>query len=158
MSKLTIKQKRFVDEYIISGNATDAAIKAGYSKKYAGQNADKLLKNTKVRQYIDVRLKELDDAAIMKQEEVLKLLTKTGRREEQEYIVVTVKNKKSYFNEDGNRITEETEEPKVVPIPAKLSDANKALELLGKRYGTWTEKVDLEIIKPEIVFDVDDGK
>lgn len=44
--KLTIKQKRFADEYIISGNATQSAIKAGYSKKYAATNTDKLLKNT----------------------------------------------------------------------------------------------------------------
>ncbi|HEN7429532.1 TPA: terminase small subunit [Streptococcus agalactiae] len=37
IGKLTLKQQKFIDEYIICGNATDAAIKAGYSKKTAGQ-------------------------------------------------------------------------------------------------------------------------
>lgn len=44
--KLTEKQKRFADECIISGNATQSAIKAGYSSKYANTNASKLLQNT----------------------------------------------------------------------------------------------------------------
>jgi len=47
-SKLTAKQQRFVQEYLVDYNATRAAIQAGYSAKYAGQNADKLLKNTNV--------------------------------------------------------------------------------------------------------------
>ena len=53
MEKLSIKQKRFADEYIISGNATQSAIIAGYSKKYAATNTDKLLKNTNIKNYID---------------------------------------------------------------------------------------------------------
>lgn len=61
VSKLTAydelkpRQQKFVDEFIANqGNATKAAISAGYSEKYAGANADKLLKNTK----IDVAIKE----------------------------------------------------------------------------------------------------
>ena len=46
IAKMTLKQKRFADEYIISGNATEAAVKAGYSSKYANTNTSKLLKNT----------------------------------------------------------------------------------------------------------------
>ena len=52
MKKLTLKQQRFADEYIISGNATQSAIIAGYSKKYAATNTDKLLKNTNISKYI----------------------------------------------------------------------------------------------------------
>ena len=59
--KLTIKQKKFADEYIISGNATESAIKAGYSERYAGQNADKLLKNTNIKTYIGERMQKLED-------------------------------------------------------------------------------------------------
>lgn len=50
--KLTPKQKAFADEYMICGNATEAARRAGYSEKYAGCNADKLLKNTKITAYM----------------------------------------------------------------------------------------------------------
>ena len=46
--KLTPKQELFVSAYLKTGNATEAAKKAGYSEKYAGQNADKLLKNTNI--------------------------------------------------------------------------------------------------------------
>ncbi|MCD3505661.1 terminase small subunit, partial [Streptococcus equi] len=44
MAKLTIKQQKFIDEYIICGNATEAALKAGYSKKTAGQIGEQNLK------------------------------------------------------------------------------------------------------------------
>ena len=53
MAGLTPRQQKFCDEYLKHPVATDAAIKAGYSEKYAGQNADKLLKNTNVREYLN---------------------------------------------------------------------------------------------------------
>ena len=63
LSGLRIKQKRFADEYIISGNATEAYKKAGYSvssDRVAGVEGHKLLKNPKIKSYIDERLKQLD--------------------------------------------------------------------------------------------------
>ena len=65
LEKLTLKQKRFADEYIISGNATDAAIKAGYSPKYVNTNASKLLQNTTVRAYIDTRVNKMSKSKIL---------------------------------------------------------------------------------------------
>ncbi|WP_369473320.1 terminase small subunit [Secundilactobacillus kimchicus] len=46
MAKLTIKQQKFIESYIVSGNATQAAIEAGYSKKTAGQTGNENLKKT----------------------------------------------------------------------------------------------------------------
>lgn len=51
------RQKKFAEYYVQCGNATESAVKAGYSEKYAGTNADKLLKNTNIAEYI----KELTD-------------------------------------------------------------------------------------------------
>lgn len=144
--KLTIKQKRFADEYIISGNATEAYKVAGYkcnTDLIAGVEGHKLLKNPKIRAYIDNRLKELDDKAIMKIEEVMKRLTKIGRREETESVVVTLAEERSEWV-DGKKRTIKEEHVKVVEIPAKLSDTNKALELIGKRYAMWTDRTDLQ--------------
>lgn len=76
---LSIKQKKFADIYLETGNATKAAIEAGYNEKYAATNTDKLLKNTKIKEYIDTRLKELDNDAIAKQEEILKIITSIMR-------------------------------------------------------------------------------
>ena len=141
--KLTIKQKKFADEYIISGNATEAYLSAyaKQSRASAEANARKLLGNYSVRSYIDERLRELDDEAIMKQEEVMKRLTRIGRREESEAVVVTLMEERSEWI-DGRKQTIKKEVPKIIEIPAKLSDTNKALELLGKRYAMWTDKID----------------
>lgn len=128
MEKLTLKQQRFADEYIISGNATQSAIKAGYSKKYAATNTDKLLKNTNIKNYIDERLKELEDKAIAKQEEVLQYLTSVMRGEHEEEVL--------YGIGEGVQSTRRVE------VGAK--DRIKAAELLGKRYGTWTDKQEIE--------------
>lgn len=143
--KLTIKQKRFADEYIISGNATEAARVAGYKQPHVqgAQNLEKL----RVKEYIDQRLKELESDKIADQKEVLEYLTNVMRREEKESVVVTIKKKVSgYVPDDRGGLQKrnvEAEEAKIVEVPAKLSDANKAAELLGKRYGAWTDNVDI---------------
>ncbi len=135
MGKLTLKQQRFADEYIISGNATQSAIKSGYSKNYAATNTDKLLKNTNIKNYIDERLKELDDKAIAKQEEVLQYLTSVMRGEQTEQVLCGM----------GEGMQGKT----LIEVGAK--DRIKAAELLGKRYGTWTDKVDANINLPTII-------
>lgn len=81
MAKLTLKQKKFADEYIISGNAYQSAIKAGYSENYAKGNVIKLLENERVKTYIDERLKEINSQKIAKADEVLQTFTKILRQE-----------------------------------------------------------------------------
>lgn len=134
--KLTVKQRKFADKYLETGNAEVSAKFAGYS---ARGNTTKLLQNTTIRNYMDERLEELESEAIAKQDEVLKYLTKVMRREEKEYQVVTLRKSRSWY-EDGKKQTVEEEVPEVVEIPSKLSDSNKAAELLGKRYVMWTDK------------------
>lgn len=114
--KLTPKQKAFADYYIECGNATEAARKAGYKEKYAGTNANKLLKNTKVSQYITERMKAVEEKRIATGDEVLKYLTAVMRGEE-----------KDQFD-----------------LEASLQDRTKAAELLGKRYGLFKDKVEVE--------------
>lgn len=127
--KLTIKQQRFADEYIISGNATDAAIKAGYAKKAAYQQGAENLKKPHIREYIDKRLEEINDKSIAKQEEVLQYLTEVlrGKSSATEIVVEMVG--------DG------TSEAKLVVKPPSEKERIKAAELLGKRYGAFTDKV-----------------
>ena len=86
--KLTLKQKKFADEYIISGNATDAAIKAGYSKKYAHTNASKLLQNTTIKNYIAERRKKIESQKTMDAKEAMELLTSIARGETKETVIV----------------------------------------------------------------------
>ena len=112
--KLTPKQKAFADYYIETGNATVAAKRAGYSKKTAAVIGTENLIKPNIKQYIDERLKEIEDKRIAKGEEVLQYLTKVMRGEE-----------KDQFGLD-----------------ASLQDRTKAAELLGKRYRLFVDKVE----------------
>ena len=148
--KLTAKQQRFCDEYLIDLNATQAAIRAGYSKKTAYSIGQENLKKPVIREYIEKRMAEKEDALIADQDEVMRYLTAVMRRELQESIVVTLQSKTEKWVEvEGTgklkkqTTTEET--PAVVPIPAKLSDANKAAELIGRRYGIFKDNVKLDV-------------
>jgi len=67
---LNERQKKFCEFYAKCGNATDAAIQAGYSEKSAGTNADKLLKNTKVSKYLEELSKNTRTSAILSITEV----------------------------------------------------------------------------------------
>ena len=64
MPKLTEKQKRFCEEYLIDLNATQAAIRAGYSKKYADREGHKLVENSRVLEYLKELQKELNQVII----------------------------------------------------------------------------------------------
>lgn len=111
--KLSPKQKAFADYYIETGNATEAARRAGYKKPnvQGSQNLEKL----SVKSYIEERIKAADEARIAKGEEVLEYLTKVMRGEE-----------KDQFGLD-----------------ATISDRTKAAELLGKRYRLFTDKMEV---------------
>jgi len=106
--KLNARQKAFCEYYVASGNATEAAIKAGYKEKYAGVNADKLLKNTNIKKYIDELQKKTKSSRIM---------TAIERRE---FLTSMIK--------DGT---------------VKDTDRLKALDILNKMDGEYTQKVEV---------------
>ena len=142
MVKMTAKQMRFCDEYLIDLNATQAAIRAGYSKKTAAVIAAENLTKPYISEYIKKRMEEKEDSLIAKQDEVMKFLTSVMRREQKEFVVVTLQHKteKWVMDEDTGKLKKQTiteETPAVVDIPARLSDANRAADMLGKRWGLW---------------------
>lgn len=139
MSKLTLKQKRFADEYIISGNIEQSAISAGYSKSYARAQAHKLLANVGIKNYIDERLEILDSEKIADQKEVLQYLSAVMRGEHKEKTLISI-------GEFGQEI---------VDIDVGAKDRIKAAELLGKRYKLFTDKVEVDANIETVVF-VDD--
>ncbi|HHU3893196.1 TPA: terminase small subunit, partial [Streptococcus agalactiae] len=128
-SKLTLKQKRFADEYIISANATAAAIKAGYSKKTARSIGQENLTKPDIKAYIDERLEKLESEKIATQEEVLQYLTSIMRGDQQEKTLISI-------GELGQEI---------VDIDVGAKDRIKAAELLGKRYRLFTDKVEMDV-------------
>ena len=149
MAKMTAKQKRFCDEYLTDMNATQAAIRAGYSDKTAAVIATENLRKPNISEYIEKRMAEKEKQLIADQDEVMKYLTAVMRREKTESVVVTLQEEKSTYVPDENgtmrKQTVKQTVPKVVEVPAMLKDANKAAELLGKAYGIYTEKIETDV-------------
>lgn len=85
--KLTVKQRKFADEYMISGNATDAAIKADYSKKSAYSIGTENLKKPEVIKYITQRQKKLESKKIAQQKEIFEYLSSVMRGEQIETVM-----------------------------------------------------------------------
>lgn len=150
MEKMTAKQQRFCDEYLIDLNATQAAIRAGYSEKTARQIGTENLSKLVIKEYIEKRMAEKEAELIADQNEVMRYLSSVMRRELKESVVVTLQNKTEKWvkDEETGKLKKQTiteESPAVVDIPARLSDSNKAAELLGKAYGIYKDKVEGEI-------------
>ena len=132
---MTPRQQKFCDEYLISGNATEAAIKAGYSRKTAKQTGSENLSKPDIRAYIDEQLAKIHSAKIADAEEVMKYLTSVMRGEHTEQVLKLV-------GEGVQTVTD---------IDVSAKERLKAAELIGKRYGLFTEKVGLEGAVPVII-------
>lgn len=141
---LTTKQKRFCDEYLISANATDAAIKAGYSKKTARAIGAENLSKPYIKEYIDEKLKELESRKIADAAEVMQYLTSVMRNETKEEVPIVVNNG-------------DWSEVQMVQKDTSIKDRNKAAEMLAKRFGILTDKVSLEIAPVVIKDDVNES-
>ena len=151
--RLTPKQEAFIDYYIQTGNATEAARLAGYRAKRESTMRSIGAENlTKLDAQIQARQKELASTRIADATEVLEYLTSVMRREKTETVVVTLSEKQMDFvpGPDGklHKRTVKRETPKTVEIPARLADANKAAELIGKRLMLWTERTQVGLELP----------
>ena len=135
MNTLTARQKKFCDEYRISCNATDAAIRAGYSPKTAYSQGQRLLKNAEVKAYIAEQLEKLHSAKIADAQEVLEYLTAVMRGQHTEQVLKLAG--------DGVQVVED--------IDVSAKERLKAAELIGKRYALFSDKMDLGGAVPVVI-------
>lgn len=157
MAKLTEKQQRFVDEYLIDLNATQAAIRAGYSAKTADVQGSRMLGIVKVQQAISEAMAERSKRTGVNQDRVVLELAKIalvkmtdivdsyGRIKDTatEDDLACIESIKYKSSESDTGSSEERE----VKIASKL----KALELLGKHLGMWNDKLDVNITAPIVI-------
>lgn len=136
MCCMTPRQRKFCDAYIKTGNATQSYIEAGYSKKGAGQSAEKLLKNTEIKSYIESQLDSISSSKIADATEVLEYLSSVLRGESQSEVVV--------IEGCGDGVSEAKTMMKAPDEKERL----KAGELLGKRYRLFTDRVDMNVETP----------
>lgn len=175
MAKLTAKQQRFCDEYLIDLNATQAAIRAGYSKKTANEQGARLLVNVSIQKKIFELQKEREKRTEITQDSVLHELALIAFAKASDYARVVEKdamvevdgNMVPVLDEDGNQVKYRTVEPiltdeltedqkKAIAVIKKGRDGFEikpyskiqALELLGKHLGMFTEKVEVKNTTP----------
>lgn len=129
---LNHKQKQFYKEWLIDANATQAAIRAGYSKKTAYSQGQRLLKNVEGQEYLAELMAEKESELIASQDEVLKYLTSVMRGKSQSTEIVV----------EG--IGDGCSKARTVLKEPSEKERLKAAELLGKRYGLYTDKVELD--------------
>lgn len=145
MGKMTAKQMRFCDEYLIDLNATQAAIRAGYSEKTAGVIANENLNKPYIKEYIEKRMAEKEKQLIADQDEVLKYLTSVLRGESKSTVVVV------------ENVGDFCSEARTLKKAPDEKERLKAAELLGKRYGLYTDKVEQEV-DMELNINIDYGE
>lgn len=147
MGKLTEKQRRFCDEYLIDLNAT-RAYKAAYphakSDGAAMSGASRLLRNVKVKEYIDAQILKISDEKVADAKEVMEYLTSVMRGKSISEIVV--------IEGTGDGCSNARRMEKAPDEKERL----KAAELLAKRYGLFTDHVQADM-DAEIVFRMDYG-
>lgn len=125
---MTERQKRFCDEYLIDLNATQAAIRAGYSERSASSIGERILRNDDVRSYISEQLERIHNENTADAQEVMEYLTAVMRGKSVSHVLA--------FVGDGYQ--------KVIERPPDEKERLKAAELLGKRYGLFTDRVELD--------------
>ncbi|MCH5212254.1 MAG: terminase small subunit [Oscillospiraceae bacterium] len=143
---MTDKQKKFVDEYLIDCNAT-RAYKAAYPNvkrdEVARANASRLLTNANVKAYIDEQLEKMHNEKTADAKEVMEYLTSVLRGQSEAEIVVV---------EGEGEGTSKARKMKKAPDERERL---KAAELLGKRFGLFTEKFDMNVSAPvQIINDI----
>lgn len=155
--KLTPKQKAFVEEYLIDLNATQAAIRAGYSKKTAGRIGQENLQKPVIQKAIQDHMKEREKRTRVTADRVVHELAKIAFADLKDYIkwdengVVIINSN----DVDGSVLAEVSETTNIQTFPnggeteriqkkIKLHDKMKALEMLGKHLGMFKDNVNVE--------------
>ena len=158
MAKLTEKQKRFVDEYLIDLNATQAAIRAGYSVRTAKDIGCENLAKPNIQQKISEKMAERSKRTGVNQDRIVLELAKIAFVNAADVIDSDEATIKAGAPDDD---TAAIQSVKVKVIPTKegegvereirLNDKLKALELLGKHLGMWNDKLDVNVNIPVVI-------
>lgn len=172
--KLTEKQKRFCDEYLIDLNATQAAIRAGYSDKTANRIANENLSKLDIQEYIQKRMKDREKRTEITQDKVLNELAKIGFVDIKQYL--QYKTAKTVIDHDAETgepiidykqiidvldssevdgsVIQEVSIGKDGTFKFKLHDKMSALEKIGKHLGMFTDKVESKNINENLNTDM----
>lgn len=152
MAKLTKKQKRFIEEYLIDLNATQAAIRAGYSPDTAAEIGRQNLKKLEIKNELDKAIAERSKRTGVNADRVVRELAKIAFSKASDIIDFDNATLRADADDDDLAVVQSV---KVKTIPTqngdgiereiKLADKMKALELLGKHLGIYIDKSKIEV-------------
>lgn len=152
LPKLSDKRRRFAEEYLVDFNATQAAIRAGYSPKSAGQQGSELLKDPKVRAYVDARMAELGRRTGVTAERIMQELARIAFLDPTELADMdTARIRPEASADDRAAIAGvkvkviESESGVTTERELRFADKIRALELLGKRFGMWLDRTQMDV-------------
>lgn len=150
MRKLSPKQQRFVDEYLVDLNATQAAIRAGYSAKTAAQIGERLLRKVEVQAALSERMKARETRTEITQDRVLKELSRIAFGTSRDVMTwgpggVKLRDSGELTEDEAAMVSEASEAVTAAggTLKLKTHDKVKALELLGKHLGMFKERIEL---------------
>jgi len=150
VAKLTAKQQMFVSEYLVDLNATQAAIRAGYSTKMAGKIGYQLLEKTRIQEAIETAMKEREKRTQITADRVLQELARIAYSDMRRFSRwgpggVKLKNSEELSDDEAACVAEvsETVTEYGGSIKFKLHDKLKALELAGRHLGLFKDKLEL---------------
>lgn len=165
MAKLTPKQQTFVDEYLVDLNATQAAIRAGYSVRRASEIGHQLLQKTTVKHAIDKAMAERSRRTGITQDRVLRELAKVAFVNPTDVINMDEATVRGDANREDTAAIASVkvkiipgEEGDIVEREVKICDKLKALELIGKHIGMFTDKLNINAeMAVKIVDDINES-
>ena len=155
---MTLKQKRFVEEYLIDLNATQAAIRAGYSPRSAKQIGQENLYKPAIQNAIDKAMAERSRRTGISQDRVIMELAKIAFLNPVDVIDMDAATVRGEANRDDTACissvkikTIPTDDGAITEREVKTYDKLKALELLGKHLGMFTDKLRLDAAVPVMI-------
>jgi phage terminase small subunit len=164
--KLTSKQRRFVEEYLVDLNATQAAIRAGYSEKRAPELGYQLLHKTTVQDALREALAERSARTQISADQVIKELARIAFADPRAVFSwgpggVSLRSSGELTDDEAAIVAEvsETRSETGGSIKAKLCDKVKALELLGRHLGMFTDKLAVNVsVTPASILETLNGR
>lgn len=157
---MTLKQERFVEEYLIDLNATQAAIRAGYSPKTANEQGARLLAKVSIQAAVSKAQAERSRRTGINQDRVLLELAKVAFLNPVDVIDMDGATIRGEANRDDTACiasvkvkTIPTDDGQITEREVKVYDKLKALELLGKHLGMFTDKVKVDGALPVVLYD-----
>ncbi|WP_410769595.1 terminase small subunit [Fontibacillus sp. BL9] len=161
---LTAKQQKFADEYLIDLNATQAAIRAGYSPKTAKEIGAENLTKPNIRAYIDERMAQHSARTGVNQERIIRELARVAFLDPTQLVNMDSAEIEDDASADDRaaiasvKVKTMSGEVDMIEREVKFADKLKALELLGKRFGMWIDKQQVDVnAAVQIVDDVPKG-